>query len=307
MEHLVVPTIVTDADHKVRIWNIACERLTGMPASSVLGTRDQWKAFYLEPRPCLADLIIAGRDEEIAAHYSSSGKFDLSEFGVSVENWCDLRYAGCRAYLAIDAGPVFDADGRLYAVVETLRDITVQKEAQDALASLAALDGLTGLANRRTFDETLEREARRCGRVGAPLSLLMMDVDHFKSFNDYYGHCGGDAGLKRIAGAITGPVLRAGDVAARYGGEEFAVILPDTDEIGAQVIAERLRTAVEELAIQHAVSPIGSVVTMSVGGATAVALAPEALLATADAALYRAKREGRNQSSVVAVAGMRRW
>ena len=301
IEHLVVPTIVTNAEHKVVIWNNACERLTGVPASRVLGTSDQWKAFYLKPRPCLADLIIDGRHEEISAHYSSWSKFGLSEFGVSVENWCDLRHAGRRSYLAIDAGPVFDVEGRLYAVVASLRDITAQKEAQDALRSLAALDSLTGLANRRTFDTALEVEAQRCNRSGAPLSLLMMDIDHFKSFNDHYGHCGGDACLKRVASAIAGSVLRAGDLAARYGGEEFAVILPDTDLPGAQAIGERLREAVEDLKIRHGALSAGPVVTMSVGGASAVPVDPRTLIAKADAALYAVKRGGRNRSSVVAL------
>ena len=298
LEQLVVPTIVTDAEHRVVIWNKACEQLTGMPAGCVLGTSDQWRAFYLERRPCLANLIIDGRYEEIEAHYSSWSKFGLSKFGVSVENWCDLRHAGRRAYLAIDAGPVFDHEGRLVAVVGTIRDITDQKVAQDALARLAALDGLTGVANRRTFDAALESEAQRCRKLGVPLSLLMMDIDHFKSFNDHYGHCVGDSCLKRVAGAITGSVRRGGNVTARYGGEEFGVILPDVDLTGARIMGERIRTAVEELAIQHAASGVGPVVTVSVGGATMAALDAETLLVRADAALYCAKRDGRNRVSV---------
>jgi diguanylate cyclase (GGDEF)-like protein len=222
---------------------------------------------------------------------------------VSVENWCDLRFARRRAYLAIDAGPVFDAEGRLHAVVETVRDITAQKEAQDSLARLAALDGLTGLANRRTFDEALESEARRCAREGVPLSLLMMDIDHSKSFNDHFGRCGGDACLRRVAGAITGAVLRPGDLVARYGGEEFAVILPDTDLSGARATAERLRGAVAELAIGYATAAAGGV-TMSVGGATGVKVDSEDLLAIADAALYRSKCGGRDTVNVVAAGGL---
>lgn len=302
IEYLVVPTIVTDADHKVRVWNKACELLTGVPADQVLGTRNQWQAFYLEPRPCLADLIIAGRDHDIATLYSSSCKFGLSEFGVSVENWCDLRHAHRRAYLAIDAGPVFADDGRITFVVETLRDITVQKEAQVALARLAAIDGLTGLSNRRVFDETLEREARRCGHAALPMSLLIIDIDHFKSFNDHYGHTHGDACLKRVAQAIGASMLRPTDVAARYGGEEFGVILPNVDVTGARVIAERIRLAVEDLAIAHDASTAAAVVSVSVGLATVSCADAQTLLNTADRALYDAKRKGRNRISIFGTA-----
>ena len=305
MAHLVVPTIVTDAEHRVVIWNKACERLTGMPASRVLGTTDQWRAFYLERRPCLANLIVDGRDDEIAAYYSSWSKFGHSEFGVSVENWCDLRHAGRRAYLAIDAGPVFDEEGTLVAVVETVRDITAQKEAQEALALLAAQDSLTGLGNRRTFDAALARETVRCAQAGAPLSLLLTDIDHFKSYNDYYGHGGGDECLKRVAIAIAGSVCQAGDVVARYGGEEFAVVLPGTDLIGARLIAERICNAVEQLGIPHAASATNPVVTVSVGGATGLSLEPRTQLAVADAALYRAKRNGRNRCNVEATTNLR--
>ena len=295
LDQHVVPTIVTDADHIVVVWNKACELLTGMPADRVLGTRDQWRAFYLERRTCLADLIIDGRYDQIAAHYSAWSKFGLSEFGVSVENWCDLRHVARRAYLAIDAGPVFDGSGRLVAVVETIRDITDQKVAQDALARLAALDGLTGVANRRTFDSTLESEAQRCGDSGAPLSLLLVDIDHFKRFNDRYGHCAGDTCLKLVASAIAASLSRVRDIAARYGGEEFGVILPGVDSPTARGFGERIRAAVEELAIRHAASAVGPVVTLSVGCATGSSHDAQALLARTDAALYRAKREGRNR------------
>ncbi len=303
MEHLVVPTFVLDTDRRVLIWNRACERLTGLAAAEVVGTRDHWRAFYGEPRPCLADLVAEGRFDQIGDHYRDVSKFGLNDHGVAVETWVDLHGSGRRAFLAVDAGPIYDAAGAVVAVVETLRDITAQREAQDALATLAARDGLTGLANRRSFDEALDREARRSARAGTPLALLMMDVDGFKPFNDAYGHGGGDDCLRRVAGAIGGTVRRAGDLAARYGGEEFAVILPSTGVEGAAVAAERIRAAVAGLGIPHRAAPVGDSVTISVGGAAAAGCSGPDLLAAADAALYRAKRAGRDRAEVGGVPG----
>ena len=303
MEHLVVPTFVLDPGHRVLVWNRACERLTGVAAADMVGTRDHWSAFYLEARPCLADLVAAGRFDQIGEHYRDVSKLGCNDFGVAVETWVDLRHAGRRAYLAVDAGPIYDGTGTVVAVVETLRDITAQREAQDALATLAACDGLTGLANRRGFDQALDAEAKRSARAGAPLALLMIDVDGFKPFNDTYGHGRGDDCLKRVAGAIAGTVRRAGDMAARYGGEEFAVILPSTGLDGATAIAERIRAAVAALGIEHRAAPVGRSVTISVGGAVAAGCSGAELLATADAALYAAKRSGRDRACVGEVPG----
>ena len=298
VQHLVVPTFVIDAAGRVMIWNKACERLTGLAAQDVLGTADHWRAFYAEQRPCLADLVLGSRFGEIQSFYQDFSTIGLTDFGVAVENWCDLRHAGRRAYLAIDAGPIYDAAGAVVAVVETLRDITAQREAQDALARLAAQDGLTGLANRRSFDQALARESRRCARAGTPLSLLMMDIDGFKPFNDSYGHGRGDECLRDVARAVAAAVRCGVDLAARYGGEEFAVILPETDLAGARSAAERIRGAVEALGIRHRAAPVGAVVTISIGGVSAARPAADGrgLLAAADAALYRAKREGRNRA-----------
>jgi diguanylate cyclase (GGDEF)-like protein len=305
MEHLVVPTFVIDAAGRVLIWNKACERLTGVSASEVVGGREHWRAFYDLQRPCLADLVLAKRVTEISALYAKDGNFGISDFGVSAENWCVMPRVGHRLYLAIDAGPIYDESGSLIAVVETLRDITVQKQAQTDLETLATRDGLTGLANRRSFDERLVLEARRGARDGAPLALLMIDIDCFKSYNDTYGHQKGDECLRAVAQAIGGTLWRAGDFAARYGGEEFTVIIPDTPLSGATRIAERLRAAVDHLGIAHGASVASDRVTLSVGGVVASApyLPPEQLLAAADAALYRAKREGRNRSCVVSLEG----
>jgi PAS domain S-box-containing protein len=199
MEHLVVPVFVLNAKCEVIIWNRACERLTGVPASEVIGTSEHWRGFYDEPRPTLADLVCQGRTAEITSLYAEHDEFAEGRHGLSAENWCDMPRVGNRFYLAIDAGPIHDSRGDIIAVVETVRDMTVQKRAQIALQHLATRDGLTGLANRRAFDETLQTEWRRTMRESQGIALLMIDVDNFKEFNDRHGHLAGDDCLKRIA------------------------------------------------------------------------------------------------------------
>lgn len=297
MQHLVVPTFVLDAECRVIIWNKACERLTGVAARDMIGTRDHWRAFYREQRPCLADLVAQGRTDEIERLYASWDKTEIAAFGIHAENWCVMPAVGSELYLAIDVGPIFSEDGALLAVVETLRDMTEQKRAQAALERLAARDGLTGVANRRSFDERLPVEWRRAARDHAPLSLLMIDVDHFKRFNDTYGHLRGDDCLQRVAGAIDGVVFRPGDLVARYGGEEFAVILPSTGLDGALIVADRILAGVRHLGIEHAGSEFGRV-SLSIGAAACVPAEPgngTPLVDAADRALYRAKREGRGR------------
>lgn len=164
------------------------------------------------------------------------------------------------------------------------------------LAWSAAIDPLTGLANRGHFDEALSRAWRRCLRSRDALSVALVDVDHFKLYNDHYGHAAGDDALRAVAACLQASVRRPYDLAARYGGEEFVLVLPATDAAAAAALAEAARLRVEAAALAHARSPAG-VVTLSIGGATVV---PESdggmrsVIEAADQALYRAKRGGRN-------------
>ncbi len=174
-------------------------------------------------------------------------------------------------------------------------------EANRELKRLSAADGLTGIANRRCFDETLAREWRRAARTGTPISLLVIDVDHFKQFNDGYGHQVGDECLKAVARALEGQLRRPSDLVARYGGEEFAAILPETGSEGAANVAEAMRAAVAALGITHRFSATAPTVTISVGVASmspsrADEVGHLALLQAADRALYEAKRSGRNRA-----------
>ena len=298
MEHLVVPTFVIDPNHKVLIWNRACERLTGIAAAEIVGTDGHWRGFYTTKRACLADIIAGGDWGDFDKSYETLIDHQQSKSGLSAENWCVMPMIGVRRFLAIDAGPIFDEDGELLAVVETLRDITVQHEAQTALKALASIDGLTGIANRRSFDDHLRQEWHRAKREPGPLSVLMLDIDHFKLYNDALGHQRGDECLCAVAQAISGQMLRATDMAARYGGEEFAVILPGTSAQGALVVADRILTAINALGLAHPASLTGNHVTLSIGAGSLEPNAGSAygdIVTVADAALYRAKERGRNR------------
>jgi diguanylate cyclase (GGDEF)-like protein len=297
LKHLVVPTFVLDAQCKVIIWNLACERLTGIPASEVLGTSDQWKAFYDQPRPCLSDLLVQGRASEVDHLYVQHKDIAGTTNSLYAENWCVMPRVGTRLYLAADASPIYDNAGNLVAVVETTRDMTLQKEAQHALELLATQDGLTGISNRRRFDELLSLEWARAMRDAKVLTLLMVDVDHFKDYNDTCGHQAGDACLKAIAATMSDCIQRTVDVVARYGGEEFAVILPNASLNGATVVAERIRSAIERLDLPGS-GRLGKKVTVSIGVAAitpAQAGGYPILVSAADAALYQAKHDGRNR------------
>jgi len=160
------------------------------------------------------------------------------------------------------------------------------------------IDSLTEIPNRRRFTEVYEHEWRRCMRSGSALSLVVVDVDHFKMFNDTYGHAAGDMVLKRVASAIKSALKRPADFVARYGGEEFVVILPEIDAENAQQIAEKIRQEVQEQKIPYQESDIGPWLTVSLGGATCTPKQSEVdagLFTQADHYLYEAKGQGRNQ------------
>lgn len=184
-------------------------------------------------------------------------------------------------------------------------DVTelIQKEQQlatanELLATLSATDGLTGLHNRRSFDEAIAREWQRCARHGLPLALLLVDIDHFKLYNDHYGHLAGDDCLRRVARLLAADVRRAGDLVARYGGEEFVLLLPGTDDLGARETAQRCLERLRTENIPHAASPTSQRLSMSIGIAAWIPQAqnqPHSLINAADNALYQAKQTGRAQ------------
>lgn len=184
-------------------------------------------------------------------------------------------------------------------VSATIRREMLLREQAGKLSSLSLTDELTGIANRRRLNQYLDEELRRANRSQWPVSLILLDIDHFKGYNDCYGHLAGDDCLVRLSSSLQVMVQRAGDLLARYGGEEFCVVLADTDEQSALTIADGLRKHVESLQLPHAQNSTGPWVTISLGVATSHPSQPDSptgLLLKADRALYRAKQDGRNRS-----------
>ena len=179
-----------------------------------------------------------------------------------------------------------------------LKERTQLEHANRELSFLSSVDGLTGIPNRRSFDQFLSKLWSLAARNGEPLALIMCDIDYFKAYNDSYGHLQGDECLKKVATCLKDSLKRQADLVARYGGEEFAVVLSNTDVVGATKMAETLRANVENLSISHSLSSNTTSVTISLGVAIGYAsstVSPETLIDAADNALYQAKQDGRNR------------
>ncbi|MCA1501271.1 diguanylate cyclase [Bradyrhizobium sp. NBAIM14] len=262
----------------------SCARITGWSAEELMGT-SALAGIHADDMERVEQAIAAlknGEAEEARFVYRQRHR-DKGEI------WAE---AALHVTVASDSGVI---DG----VVAVVRDMTEQKDLQDRLASLAITDGLTGLANRRAFDDHLADEWARARRDGTQLSLLLIDVDHFKKFNDLYGHLAGDACLRALARILSAQARRPADLAARYGGEEFAVLLPNTGPEGCAEVGEAIRQALLDLAMLHAQNPPSRLVTASIGGAAALpsqtAMDSSTLVAAADRALYVAKESGRDR------------
>ncbi|WP_426689917.1 sensor domain-containing diguanylate cyclase [Rhodanobacter ginsengiterrae] len=196
------------------------------------------------------------------------------------------------------------ADGAVDSLIGFMFDISERKQTEQKLASLqkeleelSFRDGLTGVANRRRFDALMDIEWMNARRSGQPLSLLLMDIDYFKQYNDRYGHLEGDACLKQVAWVLASAATRARDLLARFGGEEFVLLLPETDAAAAGKLAERCRALILAEQIPHQQSAAGPLLTISLGVATCIPGpddAPRAFIEVVDRRLYRAKQQGRN-------------
>jgi diguanylate cyclase (GGDEF)-like protein/PAS domain S-box-containing protein len=245
------------------------------------------------------DTAIGKTDPEIfpaalAARFMKSDQRVLEGQRVENESYAVPTPDGPRDFAGVRF-PIPGPDGVAIAVCGFAVDVTERVAMARELERLARTDPLTGIGNRRRFDENLAIEIGRAARSSEPLSLLLCDVDHFKPYNDGYGHQQGDACLAQIAHALDGAIRRPADLAARYGGEEFALVLPGTSAEGAAAMAQRVREAVRALAIPHERSEGRGIVTISVGAATVTGgwTAAE-LIELADRALYAAKAAGRD-------------
>jgi diguanylate cyclase (GGDEF)-like protein len=290
--------IVFDAEQRVVLWNHWMEQHSRHPAQEVIGrTFSEVFPDMIDGRTHVA--VMAALQNNFASLLSQTlnkAPFPLYVNPADADNGVRMQQAVHVMPLDVAALPrhclVQITDVSLAVSRERkLREMAVELESQ------TLVDGLTGIANRRRFDLHLEDEFRRAKRNVSPISLIMIDVDYFKNYNDNYGHQRGDECLATLAGALSRVLNRARDLVARYGGEEFTVVLPDTNEDGALQVAEAMRAEVEALAVEHAWSGVAPHVTISLGVSTVV---PEhttktgTLIHAADRALYQAKRSGRN-------------
>jgi diguanylate cyclase (GGDEF)-like protein/PAS domain S-box-containing protein len=271
-------------DERLRYVSPSSVRVVGWRANQLMGT-NALAGIHEEDRPqvqAIVDAMKRGETEEARITYRNVHR-------ENAEVWLESTMRVTRK-----------DNGNVDGVVAISRDITEQKKLETKLETLAIEDGLTGLANRRRFDERLNEEWARAYRDRSSLALLMIDVDHFKSYNDEYGHPAGDACLRVVAKLIAAEMQRAGDLAARYGGEEFAMLLPNTDAAGCARIGERIRKSIREAGLVHSTNRASGCVTASLGGAACrPALERTAgvgtLVEAADQALYAAKDAGRDR------------
>ena len=285
--------VLLGQDGRIQYANPASERCLGYTDHELAGRR-------------LAELLAEPRASDVAAWFDIDGAHDRCRGTREVL----LRQPdGSLRAMDLNLSPILSpiATGeRLW--VALLHDITHHKQSANALQRAALADPLTGIANRRQFDACLEHEWQRALRSARPLSLLVIDVDHFKLYNDLFGHAAGDQCLQAVASALQGHALRAADLAARYGGEEFVLLLPETPLEGAAKLAEAIRADVEGLRVPHPRSTTSEFVTVSVGAATMVPTSFDelrSLFLAADRAMYDAKAAGRN--GVLAVGAGYAW
>jgi diguanylate cyclase (GGDEF)-like protein/PAS domain S-box-containing protein len=285
VRHTEEGVMVLNADRLIQAVNPAFERITGYTQEQVIGKNPRMLG--------AAELARPGLMEGIHAELQTRNKWE----GTLPARRLNGEYYPQETMVNV----VRNDEGEIQHYAVVFRDVTRQKQLEQSLRMLSATDGLTQVANRRLFDETLEREWQRALRDATPLALIMADIDHFKRYNDHYGHVVGDECLKQVAAAMRACVHRGGDLVARYGGEEFAVILPATDARHATEVAEKIRAAVVALDIAHANSSAGTVVSVSLGVACITPDHAEdgvSLLQAADRALYIAKDRGRNRVEI---------
>ena len=291
IENSPVPMFVIDNQHRVTNWNRACEAIVGVPAETILGTRDAWKAAYSAPRPVLANLMVDGIDPaEIAARYDGKCRPSTVVPGA----WEATDYFEARQmWFHFTASPLRALDGSVVGAVQAFRDITVHVRHRNELEHRTTHDALTGLPNRELAIDRLDQAVKSADRTGKLATLLFIDLDGFKFVNDTLGHHNGDELLKQVATRLTHSCLRVVDTLARLGGDEFIVILPEqTNREDIAAVAARIVATLEQPFFLQGRE-------IHISASIGIAIFPEdagdvhALLRHADAAMYRAKESGK--------------
>ena len=294
IEGTTVPTFVIDADHRVTHWNRACENLTGIPGGQIIGTRNQWAAFYAQARATLADMIVNHAAEEIlTAHYDGKHRrSDLIDGAYEVETFFPDLLPPKGKWLYITASPLRNVSGRIIGAIETLQDVTERKEMEEEVRLMAVTDQLTGLYNRRGFIALAEQQLKLSARSRKSMILYFADLDGMKQINDTWGHDEGDHALINAA-AILRDTFRASDILARIGGDEFAVFSIDATDVVPQSLVKRLEINLHEFN-SHKEHPY--ILSVSVGVVTYDPEAPcslDDLMCRADDEMYARKDEKR--------------
>jgi len=269
--------LTLDAEGHVLEVNPSCEQLFGFSAAELQG--GHLSMLFSGGLSELAPQSLLGQPREVSARHRSGEELSLQL------TMAEVRTATTHLFVCI----VTDFS-------ERKRQELRLKRANELLARQSTTDGLTGVGNRRLFDQALQQEWLRSARSGQPLAILLADIDHFKQYNDRYGHVAGDDALRRVATLLRSCVGRGGESVCRYGGEEFVVLLVDTDLAGAQVVAQRCLDSLRLAAIEHEASPVRPTLSLSIGVAARLGhsqVAAQSLLEAADAALYKAKQGGR--------------
>ncbi|MEY4590009.1 MAG: hypothetical protein RL497_2085 [Pseudomonadota bacterium] len=299
LQNIDVGLVVLDEDFNVQLWNSFMQNHSARSPSDVLG----FKIFDLFPE--LPEAWFRRKVQSVALLRNSAfTTWEQRPYLFRFKNYRPVTGRAEFMYQNSTIIPLADVKGKvghtciiLYDVTEIATNRLQLQRANKQLHIISRTDGLTGLLNRKTWEETLHHEFKRFTRYGHTCSLLMFDIDHFKRVNDTYGHPAGDEVIRQTA-AVVRRCIRDIDVAGRYGGEEFAVLLSDTDAQGALVVAERLRTQIEANTVYYEDQVIHFTISLGVAEVNSRMSEPTLWIDSADRGLYRAKRAGRNQAYV---------
>ncbi|MGB1701546.1 MAG: diguanylate cyclase [Cycloclasticus sp.] len=301
LDSITIPTFALNTQHEITHWNKALEKITGFLAGDMIGSKDQWKPFYPNPRPTLCDLIIEEADNDVIKQFFAHKyrQSNILENALSAEDF--FPTLGNGEWLSFTAGPILDSKGNTLGAVETLSIISEQKQAEKELIrsqqkyrELSTLDDLTQLYNARYFFSTIESEVDRCNRYSQALTACMFDLDDFKIVNDTYGHQFGNIVLSQFA-TIIKTNIRHVDMAFRYGGEEFIVLFPFVIAHQAAIVVDKILKQLEQTEFKTTSGQFVHI-TASAGLASYQSQeGQERFIHRTDKAMYQSKAHGKNQ------------